>query len=48
MAAGVSQTLWSMQDRCEKTDAVAPKTGKRFLTKGPGLTEPARAGCINH
>ncbi|TPM03635.1 DDE-type integrase/transposase/recombinase [Mesorhizobium sp. B2-3-11] len=29
MAAGVSQTLWSMEDVCEKMDAVAPKPGKR-------------------
>lgn len=29
MAAGVSQTLWSMGDLCEKMDAVAPKPGKR-------------------
>ncbi|RWE86952.1 MAG: hypothetical protein EOS49_11860 [Mesorhizobium sp.] len=32
MAAGVSQTLWSMDDLCEKMDAVAPKPGKRVLT----------------
>ncbi|WP_210241218.1 DDE-type integrase/transposase/recombinase [Mesorhizobium sp. B3-2-1] len=29
MAAGVSATLWSMDDLCEKMDAVAPKPGKR-------------------
>jgi IS1 family transposase len=29
MAAGLSQTLWSMDDVCEKMDAVAPKPGKR-------------------
>lgn len=29
MAAGVSQTLWSMDDLCEMMDAVAPKPGKR-------------------
>ncbi|ESW83912.1 IS1 family transposase [Mesorhizobium sp. M0179] len=29
MAAGVSRTLWSMDDLCEKMDAVAPKPGKR-------------------
>lgn len=29
MAAGVSKTLWSMDDLCEKMDAVAPKPGKR-------------------
>ncbi|MCP3462264.1 MULTISPECIES: hypothetical protein [unclassified Bradyrhizobium] len=29
IAAGVSQTLWSMDDLCEKMDAVAPKPGKR-------------------
>lgn len=29
MASGVSQTLWSMDDLCEKMDAVAPKPGKR-------------------
>lgn len=29
MAAGVSQTLWSMDDLCGMMDAVAPKTGKR-------------------
>jgi IS1 family transposase len=29
MAAGVSQTLWSMDDLCEKMDAVAPKPGPR-------------------
>ncbi|MDX8528014.1 IS1 family transposase [Mesorhizobium sp. MSK_1335] len=33
MAAGVSQTLWSMEDLCEKMDAVAPKPGKRGLYK---------------
>jgi len=25
----LSQTLWSMDDLCEKMDAVAPKPGKR-------------------
>lgn len=29
MAAGVSQTLWSMDDLCGMMDAVAPKPGKR-------------------
>jgi hypothetical protein len=29
MAAGVSLTLWSMDDLCEKMDAVAAKPGKR-------------------
>jgi len=29
MAAGVSATLWSMDDLCEKMDAVAPKPGPR-------------------
>ncbi|MEZ5805933.1 MAG: IS1 family transposase [Rhizobiaceae bacterium] len=29
MAAGVSKTLWSMADLCEKIDAVAPKPGPR-------------------
>jgi hypothetical protein len=29
MAAGVSQTLWSMEDLCETMDAVAPKPSKR-------------------
>ncbi|MET2828484.1 IS1 family transposase [Mesorhizobium shangrilense] len=29
MAAGVSQTLWSMDNICEKMDAVAPKPGPR-------------------
>jgi hypothetical protein len=29
MAAGVSATLWSMDDVCEKMDAVAPKPGPR-------------------
>ncbi|RUW49448.1 MULTISPECIES: hypothetical protein [unclassified Mesorhizobium] len=29
MAAGVSKTLWSMDDHCAKMDAVAPKPGKR-------------------
>lgn len=29
MASGVSKTLWSMDDLCEKMDAVAPKPGKR-------------------
>lgn len=29
MAAGVSQTLWSMDDLCCMMDAVAPKPGKR-------------------
>lgn len=29
MAAGVSQTLWSMDDLCQMMDAVAPKPGKR-------------------
>jgi hypothetical protein len=33
MAAGVSKTLWSMEDLCEKMDAVAPKPGKRGLYK---------------
>jgi hypothetical protein len=27
--AGVSKTLWSMDNLCEKMDAVAPKLGKR-------------------
>ncbi|MCZ8546918.1 IS1 family transposase [Mesorhizobium qingshengii] len=29
MAAGVSNTLWSMNDICDKMDAVAPKAGPR-------------------
>ena len=29
MAAGVSATLWSMDDICEKMNAVAPKLGLR-------------------
>ncbi|ESX29478.1 MULTISPECIES: hypothetical protein [unclassified Mesorhizobium] len=29
MAAGMAQTIWSMDDLCEKMDAVAPKPGKR-------------------
>jgi IS1 family transposase len=29
MAAGVSQTLWSVADLCEKMDAVAPEPGPR-------------------
>jgi hypothetical protein len=29
MAARVSQTLWSMDDLCERMDAVAPKPGPR-------------------
>jgi len=29
MAAGLSATLWSMDDLCEKMDAAAPKSGKR-------------------
>ncbi|UDL91698.1 IS1 family transposase [Mesorhizobium sp. PAMC28654] len=29
MAAGVSQTLWSMEDICEKMDAIAPRPGPR-------------------
>jgi len=33
MAAGVSQTLWSMYDLCEKMDAVAPKPGPRDRIK---------------
>jgi len=33
MAAGVSQTLWSMSDLCDKMDAVAPKPGKRWPCK---------------
>jgi hypothetical protein len=28
MAAGVSKALWSMEDLCEKMDAVAPKPDK--------------------
>ena len=33
MAAGVSPTLWSMDDLCDKMDAVAPKPGKRGAYK---------------
>jgi hypothetical protein len=33
MAAGLSQTLWSMDDLCEKMDVVAPKPGKRGAYK---------------
>ncbi|MDX8434830.1 hypothetical protein RFN25_15475 [Mesorhizobium abyssinicae] len=29
MAAGVSKTLWSMEDLCEMMDVVAPKPSKR-------------------
>jgi hypothetical protein len=29
MAAGISQTLWSMTDLAEMVDAAAPKVGKR-------------------
>ena len=29
MAAGVSQSLWSMNDLCSMMDAVAPKPGRR-------------------
>jgi len=29
MAAGVFRTLWSMEELCEKMDAVAPKPGER-------------------
>jgi hypothetical protein len=29
ITAGVSQTLWSMDDLCEKMDAVATKAGPR-------------------
>ncbi|WP_210421429.1 MULTISPECIES: DDE-type integrase/transposase/recombinase [unclassified Mesorhizobium] len=36
MAAGVSQTLWSMDDICEKMDAIAPKPGKRGSYKKHG------------
>jgi hypothetical protein len=35
MAAGVSATLWSMDDLCEKMDAAAQKLGKR----GPHKTK---------
>ena len=37
MAAGVSQTHWSMEDLCEKMDAVAPKPGKRGPYKSAWL-----------
>ncbi|WP_292051245.1 IS1 family transposase [Mesorhizobium sp.] len=36
LAAGVSQTLWSMDDLCEKMDAIAPKPGKRGPYKKGG------------
>lgn len=36
MAAGVSQTLWSMADVCEMMDAVAPKPGPRGPYKKRG------------
>ncbi|WP_210201074.1 DDE-type integrase/transposase/recombinase [Mesorhizobium sp. WSM3879] len=36
MAAGVSKTLWSMEDLCERMDAVAPKPGKRGPYKKRG------------
>jgi hypothetical protein len=40
MAAGVSQTFWSMDDLCEKMDAVAPKPGKRGPYKSQWQNEP--------
>jgi hypothetical protein len=45
MAAGVSQALWSMEDLCEKMDAVAPKPGPRGALQKEGLKKrnPARA-----
>jgi hypothetical protein len=33
MATGVSKTLWSMEDLCEKTDAVEPQRASVALTK---------------
>jgi hypothetical protein len=43
MAAGVSQTLWSMDDLCEKMDAVAPKPCKRGPYKNNRSDIPALA-----
>lgn len=36
MAAGLSQTLWSMDDLCQMMDAVGPKPGKRGPYKKTG------------
>ncbi|SFO66325.1 hypothetical protein SAMN03159463_02569 [Mesorhizobium sp. NFR06] len=33
MATGVSKTLWSMEDLCEKMDAVEPQRASVALTK---------------
>lgn len=44
MAAGVSQTLWSMEDLCQKMDAVAPKPGSVARTKNERSTANADAG----
>ncbi|PBB16522.1 hypothetical protein [Mesorhizobium sp. WSM4313] len=38
MAAGVSKALCSMEDLCEKMDAIAPKLGSRGLYKEGSLT----------
>jgi hypothetical protein len=36
MAAGASETLWSMTDLAAMVDAAAPKTGKRGRYKARG------------
>jgi hypothetical protein len=40
MAAGISDTLWSMTDLAEMVDAAQPKPGKR----GPYRSQTAREG----
>ena len=38
MAAGVSKTLWSMEDLCSMMNAVAPKAGSGIAVDGGRLT----------